>query len=265
MLLVDGQGADLWREADDAEKTAWEANPPKPTDPDDDLTKFAEISGHPTLPGALPRPNRQTGYYEFNGINDLTRDDMIAILVAGRIWNDNTTAVYDDGRMRTNLQPHTHGVNGKNWFNYIYTFANNPRLEVANVFRMGAGIGTFKKCVKLRAVIGSHIEVHDKWDEECFLQCAALEEIRVAFGASASTSVNVLWLGDSPRLSLASVSHLATASTKPGTAHFHPDVYAKLTGDTTNAACAALTEEERKRWAGVMELAVANSQVFTTG
>lgn len=44
----------------------------------------------------------------------------------------------------------------------------------------------------------------------------------------------------------------------------HPDVYAKLTGDTTNAAAAALTEEELAQWMQIVTDAAAKKITFIT-
>ena len=44
----------------------------------------------------------------------------------------------------------------------------------------------------------------------------------------------------------------------------HTDVYAKLTGDTTNAAAAALTEEELAQWMAITEAAAAKNISFAT-
>lgn len=44
----------------------------------------------------------------------------------------------------------------------------------------------------------------------------------------------------------------------------HPDSYAKLTGDTTNAAAAALTEEELAQWMQIVTDAAAKKITFIT-
>ena len=53
---------------------------------------------------------------------------------------------------------------------------------------------------------------------------------------------------DSAKLSAASISNGITNGASGVTIIFHPDVYAKLIGDTTNAAAAALSEEELAQW-----------------
>ena len=49
---------------------------------------------------------------------------------------------------------------------------------------------------------------------------------------------------------------------RDSTVTVHSDVYAKLTGDTTNAAAAALTEEELAQWMAIMVTAGEKGIVF---
>lgn len=44
----------------------------------------------------------------------------------------------------------------------------------------------------------------------------------------------------------------------------HPDIYAKLTGDTTNAAAAALTPDELGQWMALVETATEKNITFAT-
>ena len=247
VLLVGGQGADLWREADDAEKAAWERNPPVPAKRDD----FT-----PVIKNWHFVQNETTGYYEKNGIRDLTEDDVLEIIKAGSVRPAHNLGWYSNLPIRTNEAEAHISIEV-----YRYTFHNCRNLEVAKVSMMYKGEGTFNGCDKLHTVLDIWPEAGGNWSTNTFKGCKSLRELRLRWGRN---ETNKVWFTDSPLLSVDSVEWLA-GSKCPGTAYFHPDVYAKLTGDTTNAACAALTEEERKRWAGVMELAVANSQVFTTG
>lgn len=61
-----------------------------------------------------------------------------------------------------------------------------------------------------------------------------------------------------------SVNYLVAnaANTSTITITVHADVYAKLTGDTTNAAAAALTEEEAAAWRQVLADANAKNISF---
>ncbi len=69
-----------------------------------------------------------------------------------------------------------------------------------------------------------------------------------------------------PLLSLDSIDYMIKNAANTGaiTLTFHPDVYAKLTGDTTNAAAAALTEEELAQWMAIMVTAGEKGIVFAS-
>ena len=54
------------------------------------------------------------------------------------------------------------------------------------------------------------------------------------------------------------------ANTSPITVTVHPDVYAKLTGDTTNAAAAALTSDELAQWTALVTTANSKNISFAT-
>lgn len=68
------------------------------------------------------------------------------------------------------------------------------------------------------------------------------------------------------KLSLASLQYLVAnaANTKTITVTVHPDVYAKLSGDTTNAAAAALPSDELAQWQQVLADAVTKNISFAT-
>lgn len=71
-------------------------------------------------------------------------------------------------------------------------------------------------------------------------------------------------LGHLPKLSLASMRHMVTnaANTSAIIITVHADVYAKLTGDTTNEAAATLSEEELAAWGQVLTDAAARNISF---
>lgn len=115
----------------------------------------------------------------------------------------------------------------------------------------------FAYCSNLRKILGLPLA------EGCvatsaFQSCGKLEEIRISF-------VTNLSFAQSPKLSLASMQYgVKNGSSKGYTITVHPDVYAKLTGDTTNEAAAALTEEELAQWQEVMAAAEAKNILFAT-
>ena len=70
----------------------------------------------------------------------------------------------------------------------------------------------------------------------------------------------------SPLLTFSTMQYLVTnaANTSSITVTVHPDVYAKLTGDTTNAAAAALSASELAQWQQVATNAAAKNIAFAT-
>lgn len=72
------------------------------------------------------------------------------------------------------------------------------------------------------------------------------------------------------KLSLATMQYLvdnastAITAESPVVVTVHADVFAKLTGDTTNEAAAALTDDEKTAWAAVLEAACAKNISFAT-
>ena len=53
-------------------------------------------------------------------------------------------------------------------------------------------------------------------------------------------------------------------STVTVTITVHKNIYAKLTGDTTNAAAAALSEDELAQWTALIDQAAAKNIQFAT-
>lgn len=91
--------------------------------------------------------------------------------------------------------------------------------------------------------------------------CTKLREIRIDQRVKASFSLE--WC---PLLSYETFRYMTTEgryhSNEMANVTVHPDVYAKLTGDTTNAACAALTDAEREQWVALMERAASKNIIF---
>lgn len=59
------------------------------------------------------------------------------------------------------------------------------------------------------------------------------------------------------------IEHKQNPATNISTIQVHPNVYAKLTGDTSKAAAAALTAEELAQWMALVETASSKNISFT--
>lgn len=110
----------------------------------------------------------------------------------------------------------------------------------------------FNGCRKLRSILTTLVDFNGNsamyWWRNAFKNCVALEDVKI-LGLKGPVS-----FGDSPRLTMESlqytVEHVNT-EVSGIVITVHADTYAKLTGDTTNAACAALTDEERAEWSAL--------------
>lgn len=150
----------------------------------------------------------------------------------------------------------------------LWSFAaNNTTIEVIMFLSSTSSYisdlkNAFWGCTKLRKIIGIISLSANTGLGGAFYNCPNLEYVQIK---GLSNSIN---FKDSPRLTLAAlrygVDHAADTSSITITITVHPDVYAKLTGDTTNAAAAALTEEEAAQWQQVLADAVEKNISFAT-
>ena len=153
------------------------------------------------------------------------------------------------------------------------TFRGLSNLEVARLSTndiQGVWVsnmqGAFQGCLKLKEIIPAIIDSTDSslsWNV-AFADCAELESFQIK---GLRHNLNLKW---SPKLSLATMQYLVdNASTEitaenPVVVTVHADVFAKLTGDMTNEAAAALTDDEKTAWAAVLTAATSKYISFAT-
>lgn len=191
-------------------------------------------------------------------LTDITYSQAKAIYNAGVMTNSNLNYLYAGTSIKTHLPSQIRwGVASGDG---VFRGANSLEVVVASLLvPRGA---CFNGCSKLRKVLlyspnDSRAANTDNWSG-----CKVLESISVITVYAHNFS-----LADSPLISQASLQGIIN-KTSAGLAAFtitvHPDVYAKLTGDTSNAAAAALTEEELAKWMQLVEDAAAKNITFTT-
>lgn len=134
------------------------------------------------------------------------------------------------------------------------TSSNRPIVPISNARRL------FQNCESLKYIYGVLAFAPNVDALDAFGRCLSLEEVRIKDLAKS------LDLASSPKLSLDSVAFMVqnAANTTAITVTVHADVFAKLTGDTTNEASAALTEEELAQWAQVLTDALEKNITFAT-
>lgn len=115
-------------------------------------------------------------------------------------------------------------------------------------------------CQDLEEVLGVVTMMNDQPGWYSFVNCPKLRTLKIAH---LHTNIDLSTLKS---LSAESIQYMVDwrGGTAAITITVHADVFAKLTGDTTNEASAALTEEELAQWAQVLTDALEKNITFAT-
>lgn len=183
----------------------------------------------------------------------------------------------DAGRYQPNISRRYSHYNGAPLVNSVRTlfkvcghsqyygmFFGDVELEVVNVDISGNLTWVFRGNSKLKTVLGT-VEISAVTSGDILIwDCALLEDVNLK-----GLRYNIRMLG-CPKLSLATMQYLvdnastAITAEKPVVVTVPADVFAKLTGDTTNEAAAALTDDEKTAWAAVLTAATSKYISFAT-
>lgn len=203
--------------------------------------------------------NQNTGFYELNGLTDITEEQMREIYVQTNPTKRvaDLCSVLNASSIRTNF-PFLNRGGYKNIDCYA-AFANCTNLEVVafgardgDNFFPSRIIYAFINCIKLREIKSvlnvTSLESYNNKFLNTFSACRALEKILIL------NLKNNISFPDSPLLSLESLQYLITnaANTSPITVTVHAGVYAKIQ-DETNA-----------EWHALIETAAAKQITFAT-
>lgn len=226
-------------------------------------------------PIAVGRYNESTGYFELNGLTDITYQQAMDIYryTSGAFPGNVTEGcnnTYGYAKFRTNLP-----LNGVTYV--LETYSMFPHNEILEVVRLpqyySDGVHLHKNnrdafygCYKLKEILNvmfapQCISSSKTW-QSTFYKCVQLETVRI------KKLYGNISFPHSPLISSDSISYLVenrtTAHTDVITVTVHADTFAKLTGDTTNAAVAALTPAELAQWQQILTAATAKNISFTT-
>ena len=200
--------------------------------------------------------NEKTGFYELNGLTDITEEQMKLVYVTSNPTKRVTDlcSVFASSSIRTNLPFLNRG--GYKPIDCYAAFVNCSNLEVV---ALGVEDGVifyptripymFHNCIKLRTVIGVlDCGNTNQPNDKAFANCRALENIRLN---KLKYSIS---FGNSPLLSLKSMQYLITnaANTSSVTVTVHADVYAKI------------QDETQTEWHALIETAAAKQITFAT-
>ena len=139
---------------------------------------------------------------------------------------------------------------------------NAKAINVGGYFLVGSFMGWLRNVPKVTKIIGNINLTY--WRESLkssdYLIAPALTDV------SLYHLHNNFDISSLKSISLSSMQYMVNNSTatSPITVTVHPDVYAKLTGDTTNAAAAALTSDELAQWTALATTANSKNISFAT-
>lgn len=216
--------------------------------------------------------NEATGFYELNGLTDITEEEMFTIFRETHAYKfaGNLDNYFFESPARTNLSRNTNvdSVNKSHPLSMV-EFARNSSFEVLVINRnneddayagaIGSMNTAFYGCKALRKIIGVLWVNNLVFSEENTIQfygCSNLEEVRIKRFIGKS-----LHLSDCPLLSYETLDYLVAnaANTEAATVTVHGDVYAKLSG--TAADYGDNTKEE---WMAIMASATEKNISFAT-
>ena len=202
---------------------------------------------------------------KLNGLT-LTYDE--AVLIYNVTNGSPATEGFCNARIRTNL------------WNDRLGYCNGPaddkcpvmlfdRCSNIEVIRFSAWVSDprlmFGHCEKLTKVIGGFIG-DGGWPKAPMTELFPHSPLITSF--KLERLQNDVSFANNPRIDLDSftymVEHRTTFNTNVYTITVHADVYAKLTGDTTNEAAAALTAEELAQWQALLTKAAGKHIAFAS-
>lgn len=213
-----------------------------------------------TACGIWGRYNEETGYFELNGLTDITYEEALDIMAVGPLIG-NTTNIYPKvskfkrthlprvsqsklGYRSTIYNPYTYAFDGLLYevINLNHYLAEEPLIvEEMSHYTLSAKrfIGvlelnqktTFNALQVTRDRI-EHILIKGIRGDANLYSCSKLdlESVRFMIENSANGETSVIWT-------------------------YHKKVYAKITGDTSVAEAADLSEDELQEWMSLLPLA----------
>ena len=197
--------------------------------------------------------NEETGFYELNGLNDITEEQMKTIYVQTNHMDyiENMSDVFSGCSFRTNLGFKRLRTTNNRKFNLRNAFRENKQLEVMRlgpdndvwpmiITENGSFNNSFVGCSSLKSILG-------------YLKFTSLERIIISSvpllqDIRIKNLIYNLSIPDSPLLSLESMQYLINnaINTLAITVTVHADVYAKIQ-DTTNTDWHALIASAQEK------------------
>lgn len=215
--------------------------------------------------------NEETGYYELNGLTDITEEQMLRIYNVFKDYSieDSAFRYAYKVNIRTNIVAKNNTfANSSNKCNCSSMFYYSPQLEVIRLcddtdISKNFGIhpsvcdNMFAGCVNLSKILGVLFGDNITSFGYMFGRCAKLCDIRFS---KLSTNIN---FEHSPLINYESVSYLIdnAANTSAITVTVHPTTYSYLTGTAQPTEQVGGTSEQ---WQAIVTAASAKQITFAT-
>lgn len=140
-----------------------------------------------------------------------------------------------------------------------FRFVDGYSLAPTTQYNTAGGTYNFDGLPNLERIVDNVLDIESLTAKNC----PKLRELRFKIRYNRAYSINLqnspLWEFDCIKYSIENVT-LATSVT----IIVHPDVYAKLTGDESNAAFANLSSEEKEQWTSLIPIAQSKNITFVT-
>lgn len=189
----------------------------------------------------------------------LTYKEAMDVMTAG----SRQTYTLQDAYINQAIRTHLPRIGAGQSAYAAQTFRSCVYLETVEMANLNLGGAVFYDCQNLRSINKTEPAIYNLngYPSDNFQNCVSLVEIRGVLRGNCDISFS-----DSPLLSLSSLEYMVSraVNTQAITVTVHPDVYAKLTGDTTNAAAAALSADELAQWQSLVSAAAAKNIAFAT-
>lgn len=213
--------------------------------------------------------NAESGYYELNGLTDITEEEMLTIYAVFSDYKiEDINWKYAYTTARTNICPKNATYASKAYLNFngqrAFYFSKMEVIKISDYasssdfgFPLSQGGNMFDSCGSLKRIIGRLWVDKSNSLYEIFGLCPKLEEVHI-YGLSLPISFS-----DSPLLNYASLDCLITnaANTAAITVTVHPTTYSYLSGTAQPAAEVGGTTEE---WQALMTAAAGKQISFAT-
>lgn len=272
-MLTAKDSPDNYKEVTDAEKAEMEAADAEWEQPPQQfIDQWYAACNHDTYPVQhFGKYNEQTGYFELNGIKDIGYAEALRIWhqgsadslngISGKVFNERTNLPFNrvmTARMTassfvaTSAPVFAQEVVCLQFLQHpYYEFLMWPHSSYCSPF-----------CSPVRKVLGTcYLGFATDYVINWFVKAVNLESVTLI---NLGASIDLRACGKLDYESFSTLVNRSNAS-KAITAKVHPDVWAKMTGDTTNEAAAALTAEELAKWTELPTLAAGKKITFTTG